>query len=136
MIRGQRRADRAACVPSSRLHPDLLVDAFRQDLTVGHAVEGNAPGQAEILQAGLGADRAGETQHDLLGDHLDGSRNVHVEGGQQLLRLPHRLTEQLVEAAVRHGESRAVVEEALVDTKSAVGAKMLSRMVFTYFGSP
>ena len=99
VIGAERRADRAAGVAGRRLHPDALELAVAQHLAVGHAVERDAAGEAQVLRAGLGRERAREPQHDLLGHRLDRGGEVHVALGEQAFRVARRAAEQRVELA-------------------------------------
>ena len=54
VIGGERRAERAAGIAGRRLNPDVVELAVAQHLAVGHAVERDAAGEAQILRAGLG----------------------------------------------------------------------------------
>ena len=49
----ERAAERGAGVAGRRLHPDLVETRLGEDPAVGHAVEGDTPGQREVLGAGL-----------------------------------------------------------------------------------
>ena len=51
VIGGERGAERAAGVAGRRLDPDALELAVAQDLAVGDAVERDAAGQAQVLDA-------------------------------------------------------------------------------------
>ena len=117
----ERRADRAAGIARRRLHPDVLEGAVAQDLAVGHAVERDAAGETEIVEAVLARERARQPQHDLLGHLLDRGRDVHVERREQILcRVAHRRAEQLGEFPVGHGEAGAIVEIVEVEPERSV----------------
>ena len=51
--RPERRAERAAGIAGRRLDPDVVERALAQQLAVGHAVQRDAAGQAEIARAGF-----------------------------------------------------------------------------------
>ena len=52
-------AERAAGVAGRGLDPDILKAAVAHDLAVGHAIERDPAGEAEVLRAGLLGDPAG-----------------------------------------------------------------------------
>ena len=124
MVGTQGRAQRPARVARGGLDPQALEAAVAEHLAVGHAVQGHAPGQAEVGQARLRGDGARQPQHDLVGHRLDGGGDVHVALGQELVRPAGRTAEELVEAGVGHAEPGAVVEVAEVEAEGAVGLEI------------
>ena len=93
VIRGERGAYRPARVASGRLNPDSLKGAIPKDLAVGNAVERDASGETEVRQTEFRSERAGQPQHDLVGDRLDRRGDIHVELFEQHVRLPCRASE-------------------------------------------
>ena len=78
MICGERRTERAACVPGGRLYPETPDVAVAQNLSVGHAIEGDTPRKAQVAEAGFRHRRPRQPQHDLLGRRLDRRRKIHL----------------------------------------------------------
>jgi hypothetical protein len=70
-------ADRSAGVTGGRLDPQALVRPFPQDAPVPDTVQRHTAGQAEVFRAGFVVNRAGEAEHHLFGNLLDGPRQVH-----------------------------------------------------------
>ena len=77
MPHGCGRAESAARIPSRGLYPEFLERAFTQYAAVGDAVQGNAPGQAQIFFACFRMQRFGKAQHHFFGNHLYRTRNIH-----------------------------------------------------------
>ena len=124
MMRGQCRAQRAAGVARRRLHPYVFESAIAQHLAVGHAVERDAAGEAQIFQAGFLAQRAGHSQHGFFGDGLHRCGEVHFALGQRVFRLARRRAEKGVEFRIGHGQPGAVVEIRLVQPVGTIGFKV------------
>ena len=59
MVDEEGHAERPAGIAGRGLDPDLLERAFAEDPAVGHAVQGDAAGQAEVRQARSWRGRAG-----------------------------------------------------------------------------
>ena len=59
----ERRPQRASGVSRRGLDPDALEGSLAQDATVGHAVEGDSSGHAQLLLPGEGMYMAGHAQH-------------------------------------------------------------------------
>ena len=117
----ERRAERAAGVAGGRLHPDVLEGAVAQDLAVGDAIERDAAGEAEIVEAVLARQRARQPQHHLLGHRLDRGGDVHVERREQFLGpVAHRRAEQIGELLVGHGQTGAIVEIVEIEPERSV----------------
>ena len=93
VVTGERRADRPTGVARRRLDPDRIEDLLLEQLPVGHAVERDAAGHAQIARLRFLVQRAPELDDRVLGHRLDGGGDVHVELGEQLLRTPRRLAE-------------------------------------------
>jgi hypothetical protein len=114
-------AHRPAGVACRRLNPDVGESAVAQHLAVGDAIERDAAGEAEIGHFVLAGKRAREPQDHVLGDGLNGGGHVHVKVREQILvRPPHRLSEQIGEGVVRHGQADAIVEILHVEMERAV----------------
>ena len=117
----QRGAERAAGIARGRLHPDVLERAVAQDLAVGDAVERDAAGEAEVVEAVFARQRARKPQHHLLGHRLDRGGDVHVERREQFLgRVAHRRAEQVGEFPIGHGQAGAIIEIVEVEPEGAV----------------
>jgi len=97
-------AQGAAGVSGRRLNPQSFEDFFAQDAAVGHAVEGDTAGQAEVGKSGQLPGVAGEFEEDLFGHDLGGARDVQVPLFEAGLGRARRSAEQPVEAPVGHGE--------------------------------
>ena len=125
LVPGEERGpQRSSGVARGRLDPEPVEDLLPQDAAVAHAVQGDASGQAEVLEAGLAPDVPRHPEHDLLRGFLDRGRQVHVALGRGGLGRAGRAAEQVMEAGVRHGQARAVVEEAHVRAEGAVLAQV------------
>jgi len=101
----QRRAQGSAGVPGGRLNPHPLKDPFPLDQPVGHAVERDTAGETQIALAGDGSRMPGQSQHDLLGDHLNGAGHVHVTLLDGRFRLARRAAKQLIKFGIRHPQA-------------------------------
>jgi hypothetical protein len=60
---GKRRAQRPARIACGGLYPDVLEGLAAEQLAVGHAVEGHAPGHDQVFTAGEGARGVGHAEH-------------------------------------------------------------------------
>ena len=120
VVGGQRRPERAAGIAGGRLHPDVSEAAVAQHLAVGHAVEGYAAGEAQVLHAGLIGEAAREPQHRLLEHGLNGCGEVHVLLLEPGLRLARRPAEQAIEPRIGHGQAGAIVEVVEVEPERSV----------------
>ena len=60
VVGGQGGAQGTAGVAGRGLYPDAVENILPQDLAVGHAVQGHAAGQAEVLGTGQALGLAGE----------------------------------------------------------------------------
>ncbi len=69
-------AERASGVACSGLDEDSPEWGGFEDSGVGDTVEGDTPGEAEVVKAGLFVESAGEADHDVVGERLDGGREV------------------------------------------------------------
>ena len=78
VIGRQRRPQGAPGIPGRRLDPDVLECTLAQHLAVGHAIERDAAGHAEILHAGLRRQAPRHPKHDLLGHRLNRGGQVHL----------------------------------------------------------
>ena len=76
-------ADGDAVVAGRRLNPDIVVAGLAHDLSVGHAVQPHAAGDAEILGASRLPQPDGAFDQDLLGVvlHLPGNIAPMLHGG-------------------------------------------------------
>src|SRR5262249_39736647 len=74
----QRRAKRTTRIARGRLNPDLLEGSFSKDAAVADAVQRYAAGQHEVPHPRLPVNVAGRSKHDLLGDGLQRSGQIHV----------------------------------------------------------
>ena len=63
--------DRAARVARGGLHPDVVEKSFAADLPVGHAVESNSAGEAQVARALRLAQGAHDLEDHFLGKGLD-----------------------------------------------------------------
>ena len=120
VIGRQCRTDRTAGISRRGLDPDILKNVMREDFAVCHAVERHAAGQAQIVQASLLARGPRQSKHDLLGKGLYGSRDIHVELGQQFFRRPNGLSKVIAEALTCHRQAGAIIEISLVEPKRSV----------------
>src|SRR5262245_30877840 len=120
MPRGERDAHRAAGIARGGLDEEAAERALSQNPAVADAVQRHAAGQAEVLAPRFPVQGAGEAEHHLLGDVLDGPREVHLPLGEQRLRLAGRAAEERVELVARHREPGAVVEVVHVEPEGAV----------------
>ena len=119
-----RRAERAARVARRRRNPDVLENLLAQQDAVGDAIERDAAREAEIFRAGDFLRVPRHPQHDLLGDFLDGRRQVHFALRDHRFGIARRAAEQFVEFAVRHRQSLAIIEILHVHRQRAVGLEV------------
>ena len=117
---GERRAEGSAGVTRRGLDPEVLEDPLPQQHAVGHAVQGDAPGHAQVALAGDLPGVAGELEDDLLGDVLDRLREVHLALGDRRLGAAGRTPEQRRELAVGHLQAVEVAEVVHVHPERAV----------------
>ncbi len=116
----QRRAQRTAGIAGRRLDPDVLERPFAQDAAIGHAVERDAAGQAQVVRLELVVNGARQAQHDLLGHRLDGAGDIHLLLRDLRLRRARRRAEQVGEPFIGHGQTGGVVEIVHVQAEGAV----------------
>ena len=102
------------------LDPHPVEDSLPENLPVGHAVEGDAPGQTQVPLPRDLPGVAGDLEHDLLGHVLDGAGDVHLAPGDGAFGITGRTAEQFAEPPVGHGESGEIVEVVLVETEGPV----------------
>ena len=121
VMRGERGAQRSAGIARRGLNPDVLEMAVAQHLAVGHAVQRDAAGQAEIRHAGFGRERSREPKDHFFERRLDGCRDVHVLLRQRFGRLARRQAEQAMKARVGHRQAGAVIEIIQIQMEGAVG---------------
>ena len=76
---GERRANGAACIACRRLNPDVFEHPIAQHLAVGDAIECHAAREAQVLRTGFLGKAAGEAEHRLVQNRLDGGRDIHME---------------------------------------------------------
>src|SRR5262249_53641425 len=124
MVDRKRGAERAAGIAGGRLDPNIAKAAFAQHLAVGDAIERDAAGKTQVLQAGLGRETPGKPQDRILQDYLYGCGDVHVLLLEPALGIARRPVEQRVEALVGHGEAGAIVEILEIEPKRAVGLEI------------
>jgi hypothetical protein len=105
-----------------RLDPDVLEDLLLQDLAVGHTVEGDTAGQAEVVRGDLRLGPADDLLHDFLEHYLDGGGQVHVHPAEGRLGLAAGHAEELLEGPAGHGQAGMVVEVLEVQAEGAVFA--------------
>jgi hypothetical protein len=96
------RAAPTARVAGGRLDPDVVEDAGRSQLAVGHAVQRHAARQHEPALPAQAAQVARRPEHDLLRHLLDTGREVHLAPRDRCLGLARRAVEQVGEARTRH----------------------------------
>ncbi len=120
MPRDHRGSQSASGISRSRLNPNALEDAFAQDSSIRHTIKRHAPGEAEVLQAGLRPHMPGDAEHDLFRDLLHRPRQIHISLRQARLRLARRAAKQLVECGAGHRQTNAVIEVPHVQPKGAV----------------
>src|SRR5215831_19976660 len=96
MVGGEGGPDRAPRVTRRGLDPEAGKIALAEQLAVGHEIESDPTGQAQVALAGALRDGSGELQHDLLGDKLDRGGEIHFSLRQPLFGLARRTPEQLV----------------------------------------
>ena len=120
--RGIGGADRSARVTRRRLNPQVVENAAREDLAVGHAVQRDAAGQHEVAAAGGRARRARQPQHDVLGDLLDGERQIHVPLRQfHVGSAPWHPEQPLPRRLVHHAQPGGELEVRHVEDERSVG---------------
>jgi len=102
------------------LDPNVVEQTGSQNLTVGHAVKGDAAGQAQVLLPGHLAGVSGHFQDHLFGDHLNRTGKVHFALGQVGFRLARGTAEQVGEAVVGHGQTVEIPEVVHVQLETAV----------------
>ncbi len=124
-----RSADGSSRVARRGLNPELLEDAAPMQLAVGYAIQGNAAREAEIALARLVLHVAGHAQHDLLGDFLDRTRQVHLALRERRLRHSRGSAKQLLEAPPGHAQAGAVIEVLHVHAERAVGFQIQQSIV-------
>src|SRR5439155_23167656 len=95
-------ADRAARVTRGRLNPDLIEHLLATDASVADTVERHAAGQTQIRQAGFAPGEARHLEHHLLGDLLNGPREIHLALREPALGLACRTVEQRLEPPAGH----------------------------------
>ena len=77
-------------IAGGRLDPNIFKGALAQNAAIADAIERHPASHAQILEPGLLMDRAGDAQHDLLGDDLARARDIHLALRQRGLGLPRR----------------------------------------------
>jgi hypothetical protein len=116
----QRRAQGPAGVARGGLNPQPLEGSLAREAPVGDAVERDPAGEAEVVEPGLRVDVAGDAAQHLLGDGLDGRRQVQLPAGQRRLRRPRRPAEEPLEGRARHPAAGLEGELLEVQPKAAV----------------
>ena len=116
----QRHAERAARVSRRRLDPHVVEGPLAQHPSVPDAVQRHAAGEAEVAHPRLRVHVARRPQHRLLGDRLNGRRDVHLPLRDRRLGLPRRPAEERVELVRRHPQPLAVLEVRHVQAERSV----------------
>ena len=99
VVGGERRAERAAGVAGRRLDPDALEPAVAQHLAVGHAVERDAAGEAEVLApVSVAIERVSRSTTSSVTAWIEAARSMW-RCVEQFLRLARRPAEQRIELA-------------------------------------
>src|SRR5439155_253323 len=80
--------------------------------------------KAQMLHAGLVVRKLRHLEHHLLGDVLDGSRQIHLALRQRALRLTRPATEEAVEAVPGHPQPVRVLEVLHVHPQASVVADL------------
>ena len=107
------RAERPAGVAGGGLDPEVVDDVLAEEPAVGHAVEGDAAGQAEGALAGGRPSGAGQADHDVLGHGLDRRGEVEMVVEQRRFGRATGDAEEPLEGRPGHlpaGEELEVVE--------------------------
>jgi hypothetical protein len=78
MPSGERRTNRAARIARGGLNPDVAEGALTQQPPIGYAIERNTACKAEIVCIKLAASRARQARDHVLGDFLNGGREIHL----------------------------------------------------------
>ncbi len=105
--------------PGGRLDPDVVEDALAQQLAVGHAVERDAAGQAEVLRpVSRRSVRASRSTTSSVTAWIEAARSISrwVSGVPACAAGRRRA----VERVVGHGQAGAVVEVVHVEPERAV----------------
>ena len=115
-----RGPQRSAGIASRRLHPNVVERTFAKDSTVPNAVQRDSASHHEVLLARLLLNMSSGQQHDLFGNGLHRSSQIHFTLCDFCLGLAWWSAKQLVELRPSHREALAVVEVAHVHTERAV----------------
>ena len=120
-------AERARAEFHAALKPahDLALRQFLHDRAeqraIRHAVQGHAAGEREIFRAGQLPRMPRHAEHGLLGDELDGRREIHLPLRERALRRARRAAEKRVERGRGHRQAVQEIEVAQVEAQRAVG---------------
>ena len=120
MPEAEGRTQRSASVAGRGLDPDVVERAFAQQPAVADAVQRDAASEAEIWHARFAVSETRHLQHDLLGDVLNRSRQIHFALGQLRFRLPRGASEQRAERVSGHRQPMGVREVLHVHPQTAV----------------
>ena len=115
-----RYAQCAAGITGRGLHEHLVEGAFPQDAPVADAVQGHAAGETQVAHAGFLVREGGHLQHDLLGDLLNRSRQVHFALRERALGGAGRAAQHLLHLRAGHRQTGRVGEVLLVHPQAAI----------------
>src|SRR3990170_4760452 len=106
-MNGQRRAQCAAGIACRRLHPNFIEDTISVYFAGSDAIKRNAACHAQGFHSSLLAYVAGYLDHDLFGDLLKRTGNVHFVLRESFFGIPWRASKKTMKMLVRHGETLA-----------------------------
>ena len=124
MIGGERGAKSTSGITSRRLDPNFFKVAVSQNPPIRDAVKRHASREAQIFLSGLCRQSSRHAQYYLFQYNLHRCGKVHVPLREEFLGPASRPFKQLVELAVRHRESGAVVEVIQIQSEGTVGLQI------------
>src|SRR5215471_558590 len=106
----ERRSHRTTGVTRRGLNPQPLERTFTKDSPIGHAVQCNSSGEAEVLRSRFAMQGSNETEYYFFGHFLDRAREIHIALSEQSFRFSGGTTKQIIKLTVRHGKPGAIIE--------------------------